>query len=277
MNKHVARSPSPGGFTLVEIAVVLFIVGLLIAGVVGPLETQLEARDRRETIDTMDEVVEALYGFAITRGYLPCPDVTGDGVPDPEYDPANIPLSGFCQDNGAMGFVPWQTLNVPQGDAWGNRIRYRVTPLSYTLIDADGVCDGTSPPPGEFQEFDLCATGDITVRTRGDNPASTGSTEGKFRSDLATSLPAVILSTGRNGLGGISVNGIARASAPGSTDEAENTDNDAIFVSRGYSAESGSCADTNDESSALCAFDDIIKWVSPAILNNRMVTAGRLP
>ena len=54
-------------------------------------------------------------------------------------------------------------------------------------------------------------------------------------------------------------------------------DGDNVFVSRVYTGESNGCADDPDESAALCAFDDIVKWVSPALLNNRMVVAGRLP
>ena len=99
---------SAKGFTLIEITIVLFIVGLMIAGLLGPLETQLEARDRAATERTMDEVMEALYGFAITNGRLPCPDTDGDGN-------ENV---GTC---AASGFIPWVDLGSPQGDAWDNR------------------------------------------------------------------------------------------------------------------------------------------------------------
>lgn len=77
---------SSGGFTLVEMAVVLFILGLLIAGLLGPLETQLEARDRRQTLDTMEEIIDALYGYAITNRRLPCPNSDGDGTEQLDTD-----------------------------------------------------------------------------------------------------------------------------------------------------------------------------------------------
>jgi len=86
MNKAQQKRNRTAGFTLIEMAVVLFIVGLLIAGVLGPLETQLEARDRRATIETMEEIIESLYGYAINNGRLPCPDTDGDGLPNPTYD-----------------------------------------------------------------------------------------------------------------------------------------------------------------------------------------------
>jgi prepilin-type N-terminal cleavage/methylation domain-containing protein len=276
--------PKIRGFTLVEMAVVLFIFGLLIAGVLGPLETQLEARDRNSTISTMNEIIEALYGYAITHGRLPCPDTDGDGLPDmtnEPYDPSDATTSD-C-DGGTFsddeGFLPWVELGVAQGDAWGNRFRYFVRSPQFTRPDSDlpafssdRICDGDVAP----QELDLCATGNVTVQTRGDDPGTAGM-QGKFLSTLANNLPAIVLSHGRNGLGATSTGGAARPTPATSTDEAENTNGDTTFVSRGYSGDSSTCADSNAEDSALCAFDDIVMWISPSLLNNRMVTAGRLP
>ena len=253
MNKTTHR-----GFTLIEITIVLFIVGLMVAGLLGPLETQLEARDRAATIETMDQIIEALYGFAITNGRLPCPDSDGDGIGD----------AGSCTVDG---FVPWVDLGTPQGDAWGNRFTYRVTSPAFTTIDSDGVCNGAS-------EFDLCSSGDITVTTRGDDPATTSSVEGKATLNLAQNLPAVIVSHGRNGFGATSTTGVARPAPPASNaDELANTDDDTTFMSRIFTKENAACADDNDETTTLCEYDDIVKWLSPALLNNRMVVAGQLP
>jgi len=256
------------GFTLIEMAVVLFIFGLLIAGALGPLETQLEARDRRATIETMEEIIESLYGYAINKGRLPCPDTNGNGEPNPDG-------SAVCLGEG---FVPWVALNVAQGDAWGNRFRYRVTTPQFTLEESDNVCDGDLlDPPDEIPEFDLCATGNISVLTRGDDPSTAGTVEGKFVRNAGLNLPAVIVSHGRNGFGATSTSGVARPTAAGGTDEANNTDSNDTFYSRGYAGDNAVCADDTDETAALCEFDDIVMWISPAILNNRMVTSGRLP
>lgn len=274
----------PAGFTLVEMAVVLFIFGLLIAGLLGPLETQLEARDRKQTIDAMNEIVEALYGYAITNGRLPCPNTDGDGSEelDTNFNSIDdyVPAEGFTADQLATGgdclapegFAPWVTLGVPTGDAWSNRFTYRVASPQYTTIDRDGVCNGDSA-----DEFDLCVTGDIDIFTRGDDPSTGGTKEGKTPLGAATDVPAILISHGRNGFGATSINGDVRPTAPGGTDEAENGGGIATtFFSRGYTSENSPCDET-DESTPLCAFDDIVMWLSPALLNNRMVTAGRLP
>lgn len=271
-----ARIPCPAaragrGFTLLEMAVVLLILGLLVAGLLGPLETQLEARDRRQTLAELERIADALYGYALTHGRLPCPDADGDGRPDPAFDPAD-PATAVCAVGA--GSLPSVELGTAQGDAWGNRFRYAVSVPRYTRPEADGLCNGNAGGAAAAH-FDLCTTGQLTVLGRGDNPA-TGALEGKFAHTLASEVPAVVVSHGRNGYGAIAVAGGPRAEPVGE-DERENWDDDAEFISRGYSRGAAGCADGGPESSPLCEFDDLLVWLSPTILNERMVAAGRLP
>jgi prepilin-type N-terminal cleavage/methylation domain-containing protein len=72
---------------------------------------------------------------------------------------------------------------------------------------------------------------------------------------IAKKIPAVVLSYGKNTFN------------PGSNDENENTDGDAKFVSRVQTP----------PDAAVGEFDDIVVWLSPNILFNRMVMAGKLP
>jgi type II secretory pathway pseudopilin PulG len=263
--KRLAARRFAGGFTLVEITIVLFILGLLIAGLIGPLETQLEARDRQQTLDAMNEIAEALYGYALTNGRLPCPDSAGDGL-------ENV-TAGVCDQ--LEGFLPWADLAAAPGDAWGNRFRYRIF-SDYTVVD-DGLC---VPADGNF---DLCVPrndpNQIVVQSRGDNPATPPpATEGKFLITGTGNIPALIISHGRNGFGATSTEGNPRPPVPATNaDETENSNGDRFFMSRIYSRDQGGCADDPNEVTPLCAFDDIVVWLSPAILNNRMVVAGRLP
>jgi prepilin-type N-terminal cleavage/methylation domain-containing protein len=283
------HSMSKNGFTLIELAIVLFIMGLLIAGLVGPIETQLEARDRNATMKSMDKIIEALNGFAITNGRLPCPNIDGNGLEQldfngsgiddiAEFDDTTTPTFSEVVERGGQclgvtGFIPWATLGVEQGDAWGNRYLYRVSMPDFTTKDTDNFCDGNDAPT----EFDLCATGDLTVESRGDNPATAATVEGKAILTLGMQLPAVLVSHGKNALGAISVSGIVRPVPSAGTDELKNADGDTDFISRIYTAGSTGCADNEVEASALCEYDDIVKWISPALLNNRMVAAGQLP
>jgi type II secretory pathway pseudopilin PulG len=262
------------GFTLVELTVVLFIISLLIAGMMGPVAVQMEARDRRSTQVAMEEAVEALYGFALTNGRLPCPDANGDGFSDSDagvFNPTNS-ATAVCATNN--GLLPWAELGAGRGDAWGNRFTYRVRHPDFTWPAQDTTCNGHTA-----HEFDLCTVGNIEVRTRGDL-VSGGLVQGKkeFPAATAEHVVAVIVSHGRNGYGAMSVDGVSRPSVPAEqADEAENDDNNLTFFSRNYTSEQDGCADDENEATPLCAFDDIVMTVSRTILNSRMVAAGRLP
>lgn len=253
------------GFTLVEIAIVVLVLGLLLASFLGPLSVHIEQQEIRKTSDQMEEIKEALYGYAMANGALPCPDTNGDGSLDVAV-PATTPPS--C-DN-VEGWLPFQTLGVAPGDAWGFRFRYRVTPR-FTV--ADTIHDSCSPSDPQPSDLNLCANGDINVGTR--------RYDDRNLRDLATNVPAVILSHGKNGYGATRTDGSV-IPTPGlwSTtiaDEDENADDTNLtFINRHYTVEDLGCAD-NDESRPYCAFDDIVVWLSDNVLKYRLVQAGRLP
>lgn len=101
------------GFTLVEMAVVLVIIGLLLGGLLMPLSNQIENRRRQATLEQLAEVEDALIGFAISNRRMPCPDRNGDGFED----------GPPC--NNVEGNLPWATLGVGRFDAWQRPFRYR--------------------------------------------------------------------------------------------------------------------------------------------------------
>jgi len=106
----------------------------------------------------------------------------------------------------------------------------------------------TQPPaPGQASAITLDTTGQARIK------ASTQS-----GSDLADGLAAVIVCHGARAAGAWR-NG-QRVGSPGG-DEAENADADLIFVHRDPGPD----------------FDDLLIWISPAILKTRLVAAGRLP
>ena len=111
------------GFTLIEVAIVLFVLALLGGAILVPLGAQVEQRAYDETTRTMNDVRDALLGFAVINRRLPCPTnqsqiLGGDGLEK---------VTGVTCTN-AEGFLPWTTLGVGAIDAWGRSFLYRVTP-----------------------------------------------------------------------------------------------------------------------------------------------------
>ena len=259
------------GFSLLELAIVIFILGALLGAALTPLQIQFQMRAIRQTQAALDDTVAALYGFAVTERRLPCPDllVGGDGREDRLGPDACV---------FAEGGVPHVDLAISGVDAWGHRLRYRVTAAettpatgaNFVAVD-DGVCQSGDG------DFDLCAIGAIRVVTRGDDPA-TISLESKHQHQLADQLPAVVISHGPNGRAAVAMSAADLRDRPApETDEAENADGDAVFVSRRNAAAQVACGDDEDETAPLCEFDDLVTWLSPAILNHLMVISGQLP
>lgn len=255
------------GFTLIEMAVAVFILALLLGSILVPLATQVEQRQIADTQKTMEEIKEALLGFAVANNYLPCPDTDGDGISNPAAAPPAFPaVPVTC--TSAVGWLPWVTLNVAQGDAWGNRFRYRITTPEFTNTPVAVSCVAGDGRIG------LCDTGNITVNTRIVTTAPA-----KVVQALATSAVAVIISQGRNGYGATSTDNIARNAVPAANvDETTNANSaGTTFWSRSPIGATGNCSDTANPAIPFCEFDDIVTWVSAFTIFNRMVAAGKLP
>lgn len=229
------------GFSLVELSIVLVIVALISSGLIFSLsgqQDQLQAKDAQRQLATIQE---ALLGYAMTNGRLPCPA------------PANLPtgntgagqaLAPPCTNANQYGVIPWVTLGLPETDPWGNRFTYFVS-----------------------QKFTAALTGSaqasFTLTTGSPNavPADNAGTANILNNgtNVASDLPAVIVSHGKRGAGAFTPSGSQIPGAVG--DEAENADNDLSFVSR----------TPND------SFDDQVTWIIPSVLKSRMVAVGKLP
>jgi type II secretion system protein G len=106
------------GFTLVEMAVVLIIMGFIIGALVTPLTAQVEQSRLSEANKDLSEIKEALLGYVAVNGFFPCPDTSGDGVAD---GCANTNSTASTEGN-----LPWSTLGLKSNDPWGKSYQYRV-------------------------------------------------------------------------------------------------------------------------------------------------------
>lgn len=229
-------------------AIVLMIVGLLLGGLIPALSTQMESQRINESRKSLGEIQDALAGYAMANGRLPCPAnptmATGQAGAGAERTPP-------CTGGNSTGVLPWATLGVNETDAWGNRYTYRV---SSDFADAIGSATygGCTPSPAPtLSSFALCSDGTLDVRS-----AASGGTS------VAINVPAVIISHGKNAAGAYTQQG-AQLPASSDADEQENSDGN---------------ADNNYVShTPTPSFDDQVVWLSNNILLNRMVTAGKLP
>jgi prepilin-type N-terminal cleavage/methylation domain-containing protein len=242
------------GFTLIEIAIVLLIVSILLGYTVALFPVQQELKQYRAVDKEMDEIIDAIYAYAQVNDRLPCAaTVETDGLED------LVVVGENC--NTWYGFLPAKTLGIDGRynednllqDPWGNPYRYQVTDND-TNANANGgdfVIGGdmaavkmTALKPN----LEICTEIPTKVQTACDTAAKT----------VATGIPAVVLSLGKDGATEPAVSEI----------QLENTDNsatDTVFVKSTISA-----VDTKE-------FDDIIKWIAPNTLYSKMIDAGHLP
>jgi prepilin-type N-terminal cleavage/methylation domain-containing protein len=270
------KTISVRGFTLIELAIVLLILGALFAGILIPFTTQIELRRVADTQKTMLEIREALIGFAAANGRLPCPaSAAGNGLEG--FAASGNTTNGNCA-NFLDGFVPGATLGVGPTDAngyvldaWNNRIRYAPsnsnqvpvgTPAPIPVnFDFTGM--GSFPSStGEMRNVTMAnLRPNLRVCSTATGISATACAAGTSLVDTAV---AVIYSTGPNTM----------RPDPGGTRIDENANpnpnaagSNVTFVSHERAGETA----PNGE------FDDIVIWLSPNILYTRMIAAGRLP
>jgi prepilin-type N-terminal cleavage/methylation domain-containing protein len=114
------------GFSLIEIAIVLVVLGFLIGSLLHPLAKKVEQDKINLTQHNLEEIRQALLGYAVLHGCLPCPAI--DAAPGEVREKVDIDIcSQPCKYSAVQeGFLPWLDLGVGRYDAWGNRFRYRV-------------------------------------------------------------------------------------------------------------------------------------------------------
>jgi prepilin-type N-terminal cleavage/methylation domain-containing protein len=277
------------GFTLAEIAVAMVIVALLLAGAIIPLRTQIDVRNTADTQRSMDAIKEAIIGYALANGRLPCPadgTIPAGGVNSgtEQYNTT----TGQCADSlgtaVTFGVVPWATLGVSETDAWGRRFSYYVVQTFadkiqlYSNLPAVNPSDYNTPgqtpcnpaPMPTVSSFALCTLGNLTVNTRNDSTHAATA--------IGSVLPAVIISHGKNGYGAYTPGGLTLAAPAAGTDEAANatySNGATTFYSRTPTPSASGCSDA--AAGPFCEFDDIIVMISTPTLAARMVNAGKLP
>ncbi len=269
-----AAQAAARGFSLVELAVVLAIVGILMASLMYTLSSQVEQRNFEDTRRRLDQARELLLAFALVNGRLPCPATSSSAG---DESPSG---GGTCTPSPSYGgYLPAKAIGYQQVDSsgfavdtWGNRIRYAVSAVAPTS------CSGTSTAPHftsaanlrsngiSCQPNDLLVCKSVTAANASANPPSCGGV-GANQIMASGLVAAVVLSTGKNG--GTATGGVGADEAANIKTAASGLSPivNALFV---YHTPTPSTA-TNGE------FDDQLTWITAGELYGKLIAAGSLP
>lgn len=237
------------GFTLAELAVVVAIIGLLLATTMFTLSAQVEQRNRSDTQRRIEEAKELLLSFALVNGRLPCPGFASGGESGGGGAACTNSYNGFLPAT-TIGFQPVDAAGFGL-DAWGNRIRYVVSSATWSA----GA--GRFTTAHATTAWSLSQTpADLVICSQ--SPAVVAATTCDANTSVTNQnvVVAIVFSTGKNGAtGGTGMN------------EARNLDNNQLFVSRP--------PDPADATGG--EFDDVMVWIPVGLLYGRMIAAGVLP
>jgi prepilin-type N-terminal cleavage/methylation domain-containing protein len=120
------------GFTLIEIAIVMVVIGLLTGGGISILRVMTERKIRTENLDYLQKAKEAILSFADINGRLPRPDTGTDGRED-----------AFATNQNCVGLLPFMTLNIAPTDAYQRRVKYEISNNPANLIANRGTTCNT--------------------------------------------------------------------------------------------------------------------------------------
>ncbi|MBF0399035.1 MAG: DUF86 domain-containing protein [Desulfobacterales bacterium] len=104
-NKNIDKS----GFSMVEIAIVMVIIGILTAGGMSMMRTLTERKMRNETIDYLNQCKDAITNYAIINGTLPFAASTQNGT---------------MTANTFTGWLPYFDLRLKPTDSNGRVLKY---------------------------------------------------------------------------------------------------------------------------------------------------------
>lgn len=234
------------GFTLIELSIVIIVMGLMMAALFAGMKTRMATRDHKATTASLQAAAGALKSYLAMNGAYPCPASRLALKDTPGYGKAlencrteknlssslstkpqeTIAVEGREKRMVRIGILPFRSLGLPDGmamDGWGNILLYAVT-------------ESLTAPQSYDQN-----KGAIDVIAE----------DGLSRVKPTGSVQYVVFSTGPDGLRGWSAGGIPTgAPCPEKTLQAENCDDDAVFMDTESRYENGKAV-----------FDDIMTYL----------------
>jgi prepilin-type N-terminal cleavage/methylation domain-containing protein len=263
------------GFTLIEVAISMVILGLVLTGLVVSLSQQLQQRRLLDTRTTLAEANDALIAFVTANARLPCPAVAGSNGLEATTAP------GVC--TAAAGFLPAVTLGLPNldgngllNDGWADgSIRDNTGALSYprAIRYSVALLLGTVPTqsyaltttqlggPPRFRSTvstALAANNGLFVCRSSAGMVAAGNRCGSPANSLALNAVAVLWSQGPTG------NDVV-GNSPTENQNANQT------IPRAFVMH-----DPTDVAAAAGRFDDLVSWVAWGAVADKLMVAWQV-
>lgn len=260
------------GFTLIEMAITVLVIGIIAAGTIGALTPFRDGQKAGITSQRLDVAQKALTLYAIQNGCLPCPAlasansttgspglaVTG-ASPGTTYTTATVKCTAAaCLSTAAItdtGVLPWRDLGLSEQDAtdgWGNRLRYHVAGSSVTASTCASLQAGALQHPGGMMRVSGTSgcypTGNITVNDLDIGAASTTAAAYVVYSSGPDGALAHRITTGAS-------TGDRWGQSGGVNAQFENSDGDTTYSTG-----------TTNASTGTSHFDDLLRYATPGTI-----------
>ncbi len=240
------------GFTLIELSIVLFIIGVVMTSGLLALNAVQRNQAASATEQRQVTVRDALIDYLRRNNRLPCPD-TNFTVPDGIENRATAGNPATAC-SAVFGIVPYVTLGLARDavqDGWGNFFSYHISNTAGANTDWTITAN-----------FNAGNTGLLTVNTRVAGTATL----------VANAVVAVVVSHGPNGFGAYTIGGTRNTMpAPTTSDESSNARANATSLVTYYRRDL-----TTDDAATGGAIDDIVLYITADELLRPLFKDGSL-
>lgn len=265
---HIQQS----GFTLAEIAVVVFLIGIMASVGLAALNAQMARASISTTQQKQAIIKDALIAYLRTNLRLPCPatDTTLSASPTPGIESrvtANTPAN--C--TGFFGILPYATIGLPKTaalDGWDNFFSYAVSPQwTLTYTSAAPVAGGTSTNVAN----DALNLGDVGTMTVNDRSPATSATP----TTITSAAVVFIVSHGKDGLGAFTTKATQNV-LPNGTNQQDQLANAPVKTTWAVPAAFYQREYTDIDVPIYGAFDDVTQYLTASDLLTPLIKDGAL-
>ncbi len=268
---HNAKTTRIKGFSLVEMAIVIFIAGILLTAGLKLLSARVNSAQIETTSTNQLAIKQALIAYLAKNKRLPCPGDVATGI-------ATTPP---C--NPTFGIVPYASLGLDLAtvlDGWENYFTYVITPNPITPNPITAALPAKLPPYSTAWTFAFNPTNNISPFTNVAQNAfwQTNATGGILVSDgviniadpmSVTGAVIALISHGRNGYGARNVKGAINDSTLAGVDENQNIN---PLVAAGNLRAIKRI--TTESAAAGGVFDDIVFTLNASDLITPLINSG---